>query len=124
MPIYKDPIFIIDPAEGADLAKTLGQGPAVIIKGHGIVSVGKNVDEACMNALYVERTAKMQAMAHLLGYVGPTDEFIQSMQKTSEKLMARARELGRGREPAKHSAEWNYYADKVRRGEKWNRGWV
>jgi ribulose-5-phosphate 4-epimerase/fuculose-1-phosphate aldolase len=124
VPIYKDPIFIIDPSEGADLAKTLDKAPAVIIKGHGIVSVGKNIDEACMNALYVERTAKMQAMAHLLGYVGSTDEFIQSMQATSEKLMARARELGRGRAQDKHSAEWNYYSEKVRKGEKWNRGWV
>lgn len=124
VPIYNDPIFIIDPGEGADLAKTLGKASAVIIKGHGIVSVGKTVDEACMNALYLERTAKMQAMAHLLGYVGPTDEFLQSMQATSEKLMARARELGRGRVPAQHSAEWVYYSDKVKKGERWNRGWV
>ncbi len=124
VPIYPDPIFIIDAQEGADLAKTLGQAPAVIIKGHGIVSVGKTVDEACMNALYLERTAKMQAMAHMLGYTGPTPEFIQSIQATSQKLMARARELGRGGAPAKHSAEWNYYADKVKKGERWNRGWV
>ncbi len=124
VPIYPDPIYIIDAKEGADLARTLGQAPAVIIKGHGIVSVGKTVDEACMNALYLERTAKMQAMAHMLGYTGPTPEFLEATQATFKKLMAHQRELGRGRAPSKHSAEWNYYAYKVKKGERWNRGWV
>jgi ribulose-5-phosphate 4-epimerase/fuculose-1-phosphate aldolase len=31
VPMYPDPIFIIDPQEGVDLAKTLGNASAVII---------------------------------------------------------------------------------------------
>ena len=125
VPVYPDPIFIIDPQEGADLAKVMGDAPAVIIRGHGIVTVGKTIDEATMAALYIERTAKMLAVSYLMGFEGPTPDFIASMQATAEKMAARGAELGRGDRPASaHSAEWNYYADKIHRGEPWNRGWV
>src|ERR1043166_9356122 len=55
-PIFPRPIYILDESEGADLAKALGQASAVMIKGHGIVTVGATIDEACINALYMERT--------------------------------------------------------------------
>jgi ribulose-5-phosphate 4-epimerase/fuculose-1-phosphate aldolase len=122
VPIYPRPIFIIDQGEGQDLAKALGPAPAVMIKGHGIVTVGKSIDDACINALYMERTAKLQAMAHALGYPGPTEEFRREMRASLEKIQARGRELGTPELP--HSAEWRYYAAKVRKGEQWNRGWT
>src|SRR4029453_13865861 len=59
VPIYPKPIYILDDAEGADLARTLDQAVAVMIKGHGIVTVGKTIDEACMCALRMERAAKI-----------------------------------------------------------------
>ncbi len=67
VPIYPRPIFILDHAEGDDLARVLGQASALIIKGHGTVTVGRTIDEACITALYLERTAKIQAIAHPLG---------------------------------------------------------
>lgn len=124
VPMYPDPIFIIDPQEGADLAKTLGNASAVIIKGHGIVTVGKTIDECTMAALYIERTAKMLAISYLMGFTGPTAEFMESMQATAGKLRARSEELGRNWNEVRHSAEWNYYADKIHKGEHWTRGWV
>ena len=58
-PIFPNPIYILDESEGAELAKALGSASAIMIKGHGIVTVGATIDEACMNALYMERTAKI-----------------------------------------------------------------
>jgi ribulose-5-phosphate 4-epimerase/fuculose-1-phosphate aldolase len=118
IPIYPRPIYILDEAEGADLAKALAQAPAIMIKGHGIVTVGKTVDEACMGALYMERTAKIQAVAHLLGYNGPTEDFLKELAGSKQKLFSRPRNK------AGHSADWNYYADKIRKGESWTRGWT
>ena len=121
VPIYPRPIFILDHAEGDDLARVLGQASAVIIKGHGTVTVGRTIDEASMTALYLERTAKIQAIAHILGYSGPTDESREEIRVSFEKMMALASSPERAR-PA-HSAEWTYYADKVKKGELWSRGW-
>ncbi len=118
VPIYPKPIYILDEAEGADLARSLDKASAIMIKGHGIVTVGRTIDEASMNALYMERTAKIQAIAHLLGFAGPTEEFLQELGASKDELFARPRNK------MAHSAEWTYYADKVKKKERWTRGWT
>jgi len=115
-PIFPRPIYILDESEGADLAKTLGNASAMLIKGHGIVTVGASIDEACINALYLERTAKIMAVARLHGYKGPTQDSIETLSESREKLFRRPRD------EMYHSAEWNYFADKIKSGERWNRG--
>jgi ribulose-5-phosphate 4-epimerase/fuculose-1-phosphate aldolase len=117
-PIFPRPIYILDESEGAELARTLGNASAMMIKGHGIVTVGATIDEACINALYMERTAKIMAIARLHGYQGPTQESIQTLSGSREKLFRRPRD------ELFHSAEWNYYADKIKKGERWTRGWT
>jgi ribulose-5-phosphate 4-epimerase/fuculose-1-phosphate aldolase len=117
VPIYPRPIYILDEAEGADLARTLGDANGIMIKGHGIVTVGATIDAACMNAVYMERTAKIMAMAQLFGFNGVPEGFIGQLASSKAKL------LSRGSRPP-HSAEWNYYADKIKKGERWTRGWA
>jgi L-fuculose-phosphate aldolase len=117
-PIFPRPIYILDESEGAELAKSLGNASAMMIKGHGIVTVGASIDEACINAVYMERTAKIMAIARLHGYQGPTDQSIQTLSGSREKLFRRPRD------EMFHSAEWNYYADKIKKGERWTRGWT
>jgi len=117
-PIFPRPIYILDESEGAELAKTLGNSSAMMIYGHGIVTVGESIDEACINALYMERTAKIVAIAGLHGYQGPTQESIQTLTGSREKLFRRPRD------EMYHSAEWNYFADKIKKGERWTRGWT
>jgi ribulose-5-phosphate 4-epimerase/fuculose-1-phosphate aldolase len=117
-PIFPRPIYILDPDEGAAIAATLGKASAVMIKGHGIVTVGATIDEATITALYMERTAKIMAIARLHGYQGPTPESLDTQSESRKKLFRRPRD------EMFHSADWNYYADKVRRGERWTRGWT
>lgn len=121
--IYPKPIFIIDEDEGKDLARELGRGNAIIIKGHGIVAVGRSIDEVFTRTLYLERTAKIQAVAASMGFKGPTPEFRRYMKETKKKHQDYLKERrGGGGEP--YHAEWKYYKDKVRKGETWNRGLV
>ncbi len=117
-PIFPRPIYILDESEGADLAAALGNASALMIKGHGIVTVGETIDEACINALYMERTAKIMAIARLHGYEGPTPDSIQTLSGSRAKLFRRPRD------EMFHSAEWNYFADKIEKGERWTRGWT
>ena len=117
-PIFPRPIYILDESEGADLAAALGKASALMIKGHGIVTVGETIDEACINALYMERTAKIIAIARLHGYEGPTPDSIQTLTGSREKLFRRPRD------EMFHSAEWNYFADKIKKGQRWTRGWT
>lgn len=116
-PIYPRPIYILDESEGADLARTLGNANGVMIKGHGIVTVGKTIDEACMNAVYMERTAKIMAMAQLFGFKGVPNDFIDQLSVSKEKLLSRGARLS-------HSAEWNYFSEMIKKGKYWTRGWT
>jgi ribulose-5-phosphate 4-epimerase/fuculose-1-phosphate aldolase len=86
-----------------------------MIKGHGIVAVGASIDEACMNAVYMERTAKIMAEARRFGFKGVPDDFIETLAGSKEKLLTRGQRMS-------HCAEWNYYAEKIKRGETWTRG--
>lgn len=123
VPIYPRPIHIKDRDEGFDLATALGQGNAVVIKGHGVVTVGKNIDEACMNALYLERTAKIQGLAHALGFTAPTKEFLDDMMESGRRLRAAPSGVQHLAARGGYSNEWTHYKHKLAQGQRWTRGW-
>jgi ribulose-5-phosphate 4-epimerase/fuculose-1-phosphate aldolase len=54
---------ITDQARGAALAKTLGNNPLAIMRGHGNVVVGSSVKQATVFAAYTDINARMQAQA-------------------------------------------------------------
>lgn len=67
VPIYDDPNLINTEERGEELARLLGSGFAVVLKNHGTVTVGKNLEEAAGVTLALEDTAKVQLMASLAG---------------------------------------------------------
>jgi ribulose-5-phosphate 4-epimerase/fuculose-1-phosphate aldolase len=54
---------ITDQARGAALAKTLGDAPLALLRGHGNVVVGSSVKQAAVFAAYTDINAHMQAQA-------------------------------------------------------------
>jgi HCOMODA/2-hydroxy-3-carboxy-muconic semialdehyde decarboxylase len=54
---------ITDMPRGAALAKTLGNGPLALLRGHGNVVVGSSVKQAAVFAAYTDINARMQAQA-------------------------------------------------------------
>jgi ribulose-5-phosphate 4-epimerase/fuculose-1-phosphate aldolase len=50
-------------ARGAALAKTLGNAPVALMRGHGNVVVGNSVKQATVYAVYADINARMQAAA-------------------------------------------------------------
>jgi L-fuculose-phosphate aldolase len=123
VPMYPHPIHIKDRAEGQALADALGDEKIVVIKGHGVVAVGRDIDEACMNNLYLERTAKIMGMAGALGFAQPEQAFVDDMAESQKRMTAineanpeRAKRRG-------YSNEWRYYKNKILQGERWTRGW-
>lgn len=69
--------------ELADAAvRALGDGAAVLLRHHGVMSVGRDLAEACAVAELVERVAKIHLMAALLGGATelPTDVIASERQ--------------------------------------------
>ncbi|MDB5071370.1 MAG: aldolase [Candidatus Eremiobacteraeota bacterium] len=60
-------MLIRDGALGDALARSLGDGPVVLMRGHGSTAVGRDVREAVFRAFYTEANARVQADALRLG---------------------------------------------------------
>jgi len=60
-------MLVSTPAIGKALAKTLANKPAVLMRGHGAVIVGKNVIESVARSVYLEVNARVQAQAMAMG---------------------------------------------------------
>lgn len=71
LPVYAFAHSISTPERGRAVAMQLGQGRGAILQGHGIVTVGADLTEACALALYAEQTAARQVQATPLGGAAP-----------------------------------------------------
>lgn len=56
-----------NPPIGAKVAAALGQAYALVLRGHGSVTVGESVEEACIHTLTLEETARQQWIAAAFG---------------------------------------------------------
>ena len=84
---YTGPAF--DPAEGARLAKVIGDKTILFMANHGISTVGETVAEAYDRLYYVERAAQVQIYAMWTG---------QRLKQLPEPVVARTvRDIGGSR---------------------------
>ncbi len=67
IPVYDKPEPVESPADGQALADALGQARAVLLRGHGAVTVGETVEEICALAVMLEETARVQFQAAQIG---------------------------------------------------------
>ena len=70
VPVYPEAQLITTPARGARLLEVIGDKRAVLLRGHGIVVVGQNLQEVLFAALVLEDDAKKTMQAAALGEVG------------------------------------------------------
>jgi len=88
-------MLVRDEALGDALARSLGDGPFVLMRGHGSTTVGRDVREAVFRAVYAERNAHAQAEALRLSASVTTLSALEA-QRSSESnagQIARAWEL-------------------------------
>jgi len=60
-------MLVSTPELGRALAKALGTKPAILMRGHGAVIVGKSIIEAVARSVYLEVNARVQAQAMAMG---------------------------------------------------------
>lgn len=64
---------VLDPAEGDRIGEALGQNKAVILRNHGLLTVGHTVDAAAWWFITMERTCQAQLLAEAAGTPVPID---------------------------------------------------
>ncbi len=70
VPLYREAQLITTPERGAGLLKVIGEKRAALLRAHGIVVVGKNLQEVLFASLVLEDDAKKTMQAATLGEVG------------------------------------------------------
>ena len=68
-PIFPSPRLIYTVQDGLEVVQALRDRMALLMQGHGIVTVGEAVEHAASNAIYLERAAYMQWIASSVGKV-------------------------------------------------------
>jgi ribulose-5-phosphate 4-epimerase/fuculose-1-phosphate aldolase len=59
--------LVTTPEDGRGVARTLGAGRAVLLRNHGILAAGEDISWAVLTALTLERAARIQFIARVLG---------------------------------------------------------
>ena len=77
------------PELGRALARTLGNKPAALMRGHGAVIVGRSLEESVARSVYLEVNARVQAQAMAMG------ERIMYLSDEEVKLRSGANEYSR-----------------------------
>jgi ribulose-5-phosphate 4-epimerase/fuculose-1-phosphate aldolase len=70
VPLYPEAQLITNPERGNALLKAIGSKRAALLRGHGIVVVGQNLQEVLYTALVLEDDTKKTLQAAALGEVG------------------------------------------------------
>ena len=100
-PIYQKPDLITTWALGEEVADTMGEANAVLLRGHGVMVVGSTVDAAVSNTIYLERTAIMQVIATIMGEApGLTGDYVAKFGPDWAKRASHAYEYFRSLVPS------------------------
>ncbi len=59
--------LVTTPEDGRGVARALGTGRAVLLRNHGILTAGEDISWAVLTALTLERAARIQFIARVLG---------------------------------------------------------
>jgi L-fuculose-phosphate aldolase len=68
---FEEPDLIVDDDQGDRVAAALGTRRAVLMENHGVLAVGKDVPWAVLTAITLERSARLQSIASMLGELRP-----------------------------------------------------
>jgi ribulose-5-phosphate 4-epimerase/fuculose-1-phosphate aldolase len=66
-PVFDDANLINTQERGEAVARALGDAPLVVLRGHGIVLVGRSVEEVVAHTISAEENARFQYRATLIG---------------------------------------------------------
>jgi L-ribulose-5-phosphate 4-epimerase len=85
VPVFYKPDLITTLKLGEEVVQTLGDGPAVLLRGNGQVTVGRTIPEAVMMAIYLEEAAEVLYGALQIGTPIPLTS-AESAQRQVEAL--------------------------------------
>ena len=104
VPIFENPELINTKEKGRMLAETFGDNDALLLRNHGIVTVGRTTEEACHMALFFENALRIQLHAASFGTIEAMSEETAMKMYTAFK-----------KNPKRNEEIWHYLVRKLKR---------
>ena len=112
LPIYPHMKTVQSDAEGTEVATLLGEGRAVLMRGHGAVTAGHSLSEAVLGMAQLEEQARMNYLAYCAegkGYAFAADELVAEMSgRPPLSDQPHFKDVLQGREPQRDGI-WAYH---------------
>jgi ribulose-5-phosphate 4-epimerase/fuculose-1-phosphate aldolase len=94
--------LITTPELGHEVAQRLGRRKALLLRNHGLITVGATIEEACVLALHLERACQMQLLAM---QVGMSYTYLSEQEADKKRVAYKEGRLA--------EAVWAYYCRKI-----------
>jgi ribulose-5-phosphate 4-epimerase/fuculose-1-phosphate aldolase len=86
IPVHPDPTLIRTSRQGRELAATLGQHQAALLRAHGGILVAESVEAVFVDAVHFDENARAQLQAATLGRVVPlTPGELEALDEAAER---------------------------------------
>jgi len=106
LPVYQPADLIVTEAQGEELLKVAGTAKAVLLRSHGVVTLGGSIEEAYYMTFYLEESAQILLDAARLGKVNPLTP--EEVQKRLDYSSRRDSSIG------PYAKVWAYHEFKTR----------
>lgn len=100
--VYKSQGQVKTRERGREIAELLGEGRAILQRGHGTIVVGKSIEEAVLGTIYLEEAAKINFLAKKMG----TPQYLS--EELSEKIE------GQVFKERSQKRSWDHYVSKLK----------
>jgi L-ribulose-5-phosphate 4-epimerase len=124
VPVFDDMNLISTDETGSDMAAALGARSALLLKAHGAVTVGRNVEQATVNMIDLEEQARMNVYCLNIGGPDfprvPTREVEAFVKFRREKLheLPWLKRYGFSQLSEESAWTWKYFSQKIEGAKK------
>ncbi len=106
LPVYEPADLIITEAEGEELVRVAGKAKAVLLRSHGVVTIGDSIEEALYLTFHLEESIQLLLDAVRLGNVIPLSQ--EEVQKRRHYSLTRDASV------SPYAKVWAYHEFKTR----------
>ncbi len=112
LPVYQHMKTVQTDAEGMEMVEVLGQSRALLMRGHGAVTVGRSLSEAVMGMAQLEEQARMNYLAYCAegkGFTHLPDDLLDEMNDRPPLYeQPHFKDVLKGRSPQRDGI-WSYH---------------
>jgi ribulose-5-phosphate 4-epimerase/fuculose-1-phosphate aldolase len=114
IPIYPRSVTVVNEELGKDFMRTMGDKKVCLLRGHGMTTAGKSVEEATLVSLNTFELARLNYMAYAIGNPKPVPE--EDIKEYQSRWAKGTRRRDRESSGAGEPSDWRYNKKLLQKG--------